>query len=308
MNTDAAKKQQAEARKYRQQDAEIRRESQAGRLKQAREREYGTASEAARALGVAQPTYLAHENGIRGFNNKLADIYARHLGVDTAWLILGEGKMDRAGGKEPTTGVWQPGTGVLDVNPLTANLDVSLLPNGTYAVNSSKQDSAERVYKLPRFRDSRNYVVELALLDGAVQNEDRQISLPHCEDSFLFKNFARAPHLDQSDGYVFYFRTRDGDLFPINSFLFVNPTGPKINQTGYYCIKRKGILASAYIVVDDDDFLGEGEQPLKVIFSPTGEMRNVSKEQAEAITIGQINAVFQPLSPLPDTPFAHLKM
>lgn len=65
----------------------------AKRLKQARERDgsYKEATEAARALGAGVSTYLAHENGTRGFR-AWAPKYARFYKVNLVWLLEGIGE------------------------------------------------------------------------------------------------------------------------------------------------------------------------------------------------------------------------
>jgi phage repressor protein C with HTH and peptisase S24 domain len=55
---------------------------------------YQEASEAARALGIKEPTYLGHENGSRGFKSR-ADQYARKYGVSLEWLLTGRGQKER---------------------------------------------------------------------------------------------------------------------------------------------------------------------------------------------------------------------
>jgi hypothetical protein len=61
------------------------------RLRQARlQAGYKEASEAARALGMRESTYLGHENGSRGFKAQ-ADRYARKFGVSLEWLLTGRG-------------------------------------------------------------------------------------------------------------------------------------------------------------------------------------------------------------------------
>jgi hypothetical protein len=61
------------------------------RLRQARiEAGYAEASDAARALGIRESTYLGHENGWRGFKAR-ADTYARKFGVGLEWLLTGRG-------------------------------------------------------------------------------------------------------------------------------------------------------------------------------------------------------------------------
>lgn len=52
------------------------------------------ATDAARSLGMKEPTYLGHENGSRGFKGR-ADDYARKFGVSLEWLITGRGPRER---------------------------------------------------------------------------------------------------------------------------------------------------------------------------------------------------------------------
>lgn len=63
------------------------------RLKLAREAaRFATASDAAQAMAIPEPTYLGHENGSRGFSRK-AKKYARFFGVSLEWLLTGKGDM-----------------------------------------------------------------------------------------------------------------------------------------------------------------------------------------------------------------------
>lgn len=66
------------------------------RLKAARvEAGYSKASEAARALGIKEPTYLGHENGSREFDYDAAEKYGRKFNVRATWLLRGEEPKDR---------------------------------------------------------------------------------------------------------------------------------------------------------------------------------------------------------------------
>jgi phage repressor protein C with HTH and peptisase S24 domain len=68
------------------------------RLRLAREQAgFARASDAARAMGIEEPTYLGHENGSRGLSRAAAR-YARFFGVSLDWLIDGRGEPGRAGG------------------------------------------------------------------------------------------------------------------------------------------------------------------------------------------------------------------
>ena len=65
----------------------------ANRLRIARLRAgFQTAKEAAEALGFPVSTYLAHENGSRGYPAKKAEIYARRFKVREQWLLYGTGE------------------------------------------------------------------------------------------------------------------------------------------------------------------------------------------------------------------------
>lgn len=56
---------------------------------------YQTPSDAARAFGWNEITYRAHENGGRGLKKDVAERYAKAFRISPAWLLTGEGKMER---------------------------------------------------------------------------------------------------------------------------------------------------------------------------------------------------------------------
>lgn len=76
--------------------------SKSDRLKEARKAAgFSSAAEAARSLGVKEPTYAGHENGARDFDDESAAIYARRYRVRPEWLIYGTGPMSNSS-SEPT--------------------------------------------------------------------------------------------------------------------------------------------------------------------------------------------------------------
>ena len=67
------------------------------RLRRAREHAgFMRASDAARAMGIEEPTYLGHENGSRGLS-RAAPRYARFFGVSLDWLIDGRAELNAIG-------------------------------------------------------------------------------------------------------------------------------------------------------------------------------------------------------------------
>jgi len=57
---------------------------------------YETAPAAADAMGIPQPTYMAHENGSRGFSRS-AERYAKFFRTTPEWLLFGSGAAERRG-------------------------------------------------------------------------------------------------------------------------------------------------------------------------------------------------------------------
>lgn len=86
------------------------------RLKSARETAgFETASAAATRYGWAQPTYLAHENGSRGYPKAKAEVYAKAFRVNIAWLISGRGQM-KDGRTVPLVGIVGAGGSIIPVD------------------------------------------------------------------------------------------------------------------------------------------------------------------------------------------------
>lgn len=64
------------------------------RLKKAREAaEFESAADAAKFLGVPEPTYASHENGSRGITARRAQQYASAFKISLDWLLTGRGEM-----------------------------------------------------------------------------------------------------------------------------------------------------------------------------------------------------------------------
>lgn len=86
------------------------------RLKLARETAgYASASAAADRFGWKQQTYLAHENGSRGYPKGKAEVYAKAFKVGLEWLISGKGEM-KGGKTVPLVGFVGAGGGIIPVD------------------------------------------------------------------------------------------------------------------------------------------------------------------------------------------------
>jgi hypothetical protein len=115
-------------------DPEVSRESQGRRLAEARQKKgYRTASDAARLLGIAGPTYLAHENGTRQIRPDMAGFYGRMLSVSADWLLYGDGAMSRdASEPNPTA------TGRVESAPQPASEELGGLGRLLHALRVSR--------------------------------------------------------------------------------------------------------------------------------------------------------------------------
>ena len=91
------------------------------RLRFAREQAgYASASDAARAIGVEEPTYLGHENGSRGLSRAGAR-YARFFHVSLDWLIGGRGEYRIGGGDAQfATALRSPGASLAGLSDETS--------------------------------------------------------------------------------------------------------------------------------------------------------------------------------------------
>lgn len=89
----------------------------AERLRQARERAgFASAKAAAEAMGMPVATYVQHENGIRGYPAKRAELYGRFYKVAPEWLLYGRQRDDAVAASlgpslfvkgEVAAGVWK---------------------------------------------------------------------------------------------------------------------------------------------------------------------------------------------------------
>jgi len=146
------------------------------RLATARRRFYGTASEAARELGISGPTYLAHENGTRGMRADMAEFYGQKYGISTDWLLYGRGAMERTSGGAASPAQFTAPPSRRDAagpEPLLAQLDVARDNRRVYVAPNPAAAPA----KLPLVAESDGYVCELVAVRENVDTLSRRVEL-----------------------------------------------------------------------------------------------------------------------------------
>lgn len=93
------------------------------RLKLARETAgFATATAAAERFGWTLQTYLAHENGSRGYPKAKAESYAKAFKISIAWLISGKGEM-KDGKTVPLMGIVTAGGNVMPADDYPNGLE-----------------------------------------------------------------------------------------------------------------------------------------------------------------------------------------
>lgn len=84
-----------------------------------REAGYATATQAAAAMGVPAPTYLAHENGTKGLS-RAGTRYAKFFHVSYGWLLAGAGEMTGGSTSIPLMGLVGAGSTVEPIGDTVA--------------------------------------------------------------------------------------------------------------------------------------------------------------------------------------------
>ena len=127
--------------------------AQAKRLRQARKAAgHDDATAAARRVGWVVPTYLAHENGSRGFGLARAQLYAAAFKANWQWLLTGEGSSS-SNVKVPVSGYVGAGWVVYPVDEGVGpgGIEEVELPPGVYGDYAAFKVRGDSNY--PAYRD-----------------------------------------------------------------------------------------------------------------------------------------------------------
>ena len=92
---------------------------------------YETAADAARALGIPEPSYVQHENGSRGLS-RAGSRYARFFRVSLDWLLTGRGTPKTTASAIPVMGKVGAGARVELTDDAEENLPADIYLPGTH--------------------------------------------------------------------------------------------------------------------------------------------------------------------------------
>ncbi len=189
---------------------------QGRRLRQARiNAGFRTASDAARQLGIAGPTYLAHENGTRTIRHDMAIFYAQQYGVSTDWLMNNpavnnsEPQPVRPAPNRGVMPLHRPSLGPPDAQDpefgarkrLMESLRVSRKPDGSIIMVGESEPAG-----LPVVLRRPYYLPELALPRGDAQERLVQLDADRPEGLMLaVRDIVAVPGEMPDDGRYFVF-------------------------------------------------------------------------------------------------------
>jgi DNA-binding XRE family transcriptional regulator len=216
-------------------------ETPADRLKQARATRFPTASEAARFLGLATPTYLAHENGTRKISYEQADFYARKYNFRTEWIMSGRG----AKSDDPELESRVP-VGAAPVrnaarhhnaNPLLGLLQMTFAPDGSLRAIPGAFENG--VAPLPPLHQTLGYIPEVAHALSLDYESRRAVALPGqpADRFFVVQDFIRLRPDSIVANFAVSVRIADSDiphgLAPGDSMV-IDPSDRSLDSPGFY--------------------------------------------------------------------------
>jgi hypothetical protein len=228
--------------------AKADRRTQGERLMMARLRHFKTASMAARALGIAGPTYLAHENGTRQIRYDMALFYAEKFNVSPDWLLFNVGGGPDSGPGDPAEfaaapalsssaaddgayGTWR-GAGL---KLLLQELNVSIAAGNTFAPNEPQGIEPRR---LPLVSQTDGWIAELASPRAHCADECRVAVSDRL--TLVLRDVLLIPELVVERARLFAVKLNAGvDLFG-GQHLFVDPDATRVEDEQMFLVMRSG--------------------------------------------------------------------
>lgn len=274
----------------------------AERLKKARSLRFATASEAARYLGLATPTYLAHENGTRNITWDQAEYYGRKFRIRTEWLLSGRGDMSDDPETERLTplssSLARASTRYTSANPLFAMLQIGYSPDGMLRPLPGARDAEPAL--LPPLDQTQGYIPEIVVAEANAAEARREIRLPGVDPGrhkLVIDDFIRLPRDALNLDYAVSIRFGDGSLIEGSSGvdrMIVNPLDRTPDRSGFYAgllgSRLKPILADFY---QDPQSGGRGLAVSESRFAPGIAWPGLSDSQSsDSIIVGRAERVF----------------
>jgi hypothetical protein len=231
------------------------RKAQGMRLALARQKYYKNASMAARALGIAGPTYLAHENGTRQIRDDIAVFYAEQFGVSPNWLLFNTGSgpelaagdslaaqpLVSSGAVGAPFGVWENA----GLGALLDELNACRGPNNAFV---PRDPGASEPGRLPPTSLTDGWIAELAPPAGGSSN-DCTVAVSDSV-SLVLRDILRIPPVVALErSRLFAIRLQSGvDLFA-GQCVIVDPDETHIDDENMFIVTRPaGPLVPACIV------------------------------------------------------------
>jgi plasmid maintenance system antidote protein VapI len=245
------------------------------RLKRAREQKmkFATASQAARFLNVATPTYLSHENGTRKISAEWADRYAEAFSISPTWLLYNRGAMDEDNTfvrpVASSAPVQRNPARMQSSNPLLSIFEVNYASDGALRPLPGVRNTDAPAW-LPTVSAANGFIAELVYAPFPERESRRIVQIGGMEHSksvlFGLDDFIRLPPDMLSSDVAFAVRLRTADLIESVSGYdraVVDP-GDRIpfRAAFYYVIMNK--KASMVYMVPSEEEMDHTNYPKRV--------------------------------------------
>lgn len=254
------------------------------RLKQAREQKmkFTTASQAARFLNVATPTYLSHENGTRKISAEWADRYAEGFGISPTWLLYNRGALDAENTfvrpVANTTAQRNPAM-TQSGNPLLAIFEVNYAPDGALRPLPGVRNIDAPAW-LPTVSAANGFIAELVHAPVPERESRRIVQIvgvdPGLSDgsSVLFglDDFIRLPPDMLPCDMAFAVRLRTADLIESASGYdraIIDPGDRVPFRAAYYYVLINKKASIVYMMPSDDGADWGASHPERVLIYET---------------------------------------
>jgi hypothetical protein len=263
----------------------MRDETPGDRLKRIREQKmkFATASQAARFLGVATPTYLSHENGTRKISAEWADQYADAFGISPTWLLYNRGAPDEDNTFVRPVASSSPAqrsaTRTQSPNPLLSIFEVNYASDGALRPLPGVRN-AEAPAWLPSVNSAHGFLPELVYVPSPERESRRLIRInglnaesPEGESApalFGLDDFLRLPPDMLPCDFAFAVRIRTADLIESASAVdraVVDPGDRIPFRPAYYYVVFNRKASIVYITPQDDT--GQSGTPMRVLVYET---------------------------------------